>query len=234
MQAIYVIAPGLHVLIRKADSSAIAGISAPFHPMKKSLSLWSASLVAGLVLTTNALMAADAPAAAAPAAATPPAGTAPAAAPAAAAPAAGTTPAAAAFKPDLSKLPKASDKTGLTWDKDIKAILTPSCFGCHGGNNPARPSSGYNITTLAGAIAGGNLAKPGAKPDPNMLAGPAIVPGHGDQSPLLIYAAAGAKLVPVALPMPPLASQTRANDPHAALTADQLSLVRAWIDQGAK
>jgi hypothetical protein len=34
--------------------------------------------------------------------------------------------------------------------------------------------------------------------------------------------------------MPPPSARTRAQNPEAALTKDQLALVRAWIDQGAK
>ena len=39
---------------------------------------------------------------------------------------------AADKKIDTSKLPPASDKKGVTYDKDIKPIFEKSCFKCHG------------------------------------------------------------------------------------------------------
>ena len=40
--------------------------------------------------------------------------------------------ATAADKVDISKLPPAATKAGVTYDKDIKAIFEASCFKCHG------------------------------------------------------------------------------------------------------
>jgi len=35
-------------------------------------------------------------------------------------------------KLDLSKLPPASDKTGVTYAKDIRPLFVASCLRCHG------------------------------------------------------------------------------------------------------
>src|SRR6266700_152486 len=39
---------------------------------------------------------------------------------------------------DLSKLPPASSKKDLTYEKDIQPILKASCFNCHGPTGRAR------------------------------------------------------------------------------------------------
>ena len=54
----------------------------------------------------------------------------------------------------------------------------------------------------------------------------AVITGKGDQSPLLHFSA---DLVEE-MEMPPLGKR----DNYPKLTKDQLALVRAWIDQGAK
>ena len=113
----------------------------------------------------------------------------------------------------MSKLPAASDKKGLTFDKDILPILKASCSGCHIGS--ANPRSGLNLGTLPTALKGGTKTK-----DKD------IVAGHGDQSFVLLYAADLVK----GKEMPPLSGRTA----HPAIKKEDLALIRAWIDQGAK
>jgi hypothetical protein len=184
--------------------------------MHKKLPLLAGSL-AGVALIINSLSAADALAStSAPAPAAASASAAPAAPAASATPAASTAPAAPSGpKADLSKVPAASDKKDLTFDKDIAPILKASCVGCHGAT---RPRSGLDLSTKDTALKGGR----GSKTD--------IVPGHGDQSNLLLFAADAV----TKSEMPPLSARTRPANPEPALTKDQLALVRAWIDQGAK
>ena len=86
-----------------------------------------------------------------------------------------TTVFGAAAAPDLSKLPPASTKAGLTYAKDIRPILEASCFSCHTDRErPAR--GGLNMGTLAGVMAGGDD-------------GDVVIPGKSAQS-LLVVAAA--------------------------------------------
>jgi len=197
--------------------------------MNKKLSLLAAGSVAGLTVLISALNAADATTAApattttttittttttAPAASTAkPASTATTAAPAAsaAATASAATTASAGPKVDLTKLPKPSDKTDLTFDKDIAPILKVSCSGCHIGS--ARPSGGLDLGSLATALKGGTKGK-----DKD------IVAGHADQSNVVLYTSGA-----VSTAMPPKPGPT-----HPALTSDQIALIMAWINQGAK
>jgi hypothetical protein len=113
-------------------------------------------------------------------------------------------------KPDLSKVPPAADKKGLTYEADIKPILEKSCVKCHSGE---RPKGKYSMESLAAVIKGGKE-------------GVGIVPGKSTESPVLLLAADAV----VEMEMPPLDKR----DKFPALTKEQLALVRAWIDQGAK
>lgn len=188
--------------------------------MNKKLSLLGAGSVAGLLILINSLGAADAtaPAGTAATGAMAPAATSGSMAPPATsgammAPAAASGTAAAegtAANPNLAKLPAPSDKKDLTFDKDIAPILKASCTTCHAG---ATPRSGLDVTNHDALLKGGKKGKD-------------IVPGHSDQSLVALYA--GETIA--TQEMPPLASRTA----HPALTKDQLALVRAWIDQGAK
>ena len=112
---------------------------------------------------------------------------------------------------DASKLPPASDKKGLTFEKDIKPLLEKSCVKCHSGE---KPKSKYRMDSLASVIKGGESGDA------------AIVPGNSAKSPMAAYAS---DLVED-MEMPP----TEKRDKYPALTKEQIGLLRAWIDQGAK
>jgi cytochrome c len=111
---------------------------------------------------------------------------------------------------DAAKLPPAAAKTGVTYDKDIKPLFEKSCVKCHGGE---KPKGKYNMETLAGVL------KPGGD-------GAAVIPGNSAKSALVHQAA---DLV-ADMEMPP----TDKRDKYPALTKEEIGLVRAWIDQGAK
>jgi hypothetical protein len=111
---------------------------------------------------------------------------------------------------DAAKLPPAAAKTGVTYDKDIKPLFEKSCVKCHSGE---KPKAKYNMETLAGVLKGG-------------AEGSAIVPGNSAKSALVHQAA---DLV-ADMEMPPIDKR----DKYPALTKEQIGLVRAWIDQGAK
>ena len=112
---------------------------------------------------------------------------------------------------DTSKLPPAAAKTGLTYAKDISPIVETSCLKCHSGN---RPKSKYSMEELALIIKGGSSDEV------------SIVAGKSDKSPFVWYIS---DLVEE-MEMPPLDKR----DKYPQLTKDQVSLIRAWIDQGAK
>jgi mono/diheme cytochrome c family protein len=114
-------------------------------------------------------------------------------------------------KLDASKLPAASDKKGVTYDKDIKVIFEKSCFKCHG---PEKQKSKLRLDSLDAVIKGGEN-------------GPDIVPSKIDKSPL-IFAVAHVGEDDEEF-MPPAKSKDT-----PVLTKEQVGLIRAWVDQGAK
>jgi hypothetical protein len=114
-------------------------------------------------------------------------------------------------KVDMSKVPPASAKKGLTFAKDVKPILETSCAKCHSGD---RPKGKYRMDTLATVIKGGDSGDP------------AVVPGHSDKSPIVLFPSDAVE----EMEMPPLEKR----DKFPALTKEQVGILRAWIDQGAK
>ena len=112
---------------------------------------------------------------------------------------------------DLSKLPPASDKTGVTYATDIKPVFEKSCVKCHGAE---RPKARLRLDSLEGALKGGEDGK-------------VVVPGNSAGSQLVHCVAHAGK--PDSYMPPP---RNKANIPP--LTKDQIGLIRAWIDQGAK
>jgi mono/diheme cytochrome c family protein len=112
---------------------------------------------------------------------------------------------------DVSKLPPASDKKGATYAGDIKAIFDKSCTRCHG---PEKPKARLRLDSLQGALKGSEDGK-------------VIQPGNSAGS-LLVHCVAHAGDPDVYMPPP----RNKAN--IAPLTKEQIGLIRAWIDQGAK
>ena len=88
--------------------------------------------------------------------------------------------------------------------RDIKPILAKNCYECHG---PQKQRSGLRVDTAATLLQGGD-------------SGPAIVPGKSGES-RLIQAVTGTGDIQR---MPP-------REPR--LSADQITALKAWIDQGA-
>lgn len=118
---------------------------------------------------------------------------------------------AADKKPDVSKLPAPAAKTGLTFDKDIKPMLDASCLKCHGAE---KPKAKYRVDSREAFIKGGESDEK------------AVVVGKSVDSLVVHYVA---DLVEE-MEMPP----TDKREKYPALTKDQIALLRAWIDQGAK
>src|SRR5688572_7519675 len=97
----------------------------------------------------------------------------------------------------------------VEFNRDIRPILSDACFNCHGPDKPKRKAD-LHFDTEEGARAdlGGHFA---------------IVPGKPSESKMLerVASADPKKRMP-----PPSAGP--------ALTKEQIELLRAWIDQGAK
>ncbi|MHB1559972.1 MAG: PSD1 and planctomycete cytochrome C domain-containing protein, partial [Isosphaeraceae bacterium] len=110
-------------------------------------------------------------------------------------------------EPSTAKALPPPASRSIDYDRDIAPILSKSCLGCHG---PRKQKSGLALHERDRAIAGGD-------------GGPAIVPGKSAESPLIHYVAGLADEGR----MPP-------EDAGPALTPEQIGVLRAWIDQGAK
>ena len=100
-------------------------------------------------------------------------------------------------------LPPAAPRA-VDFVKDIQPIFQTHCYACHG---PKQQESSYRLDHKETALKGGEL-------------GPAIVPGKAGESPLLKYVGGLDKDVR----MPPEGDR---------LSAEQVGLLRAWVEQGA-
>jgi hypothetical protein len=114
---------------------------------------------------------------------------------------------------DPSKLPPASSKSGVTYASDIKPIFEKSCVKCHSGE---KAKAKLHLDSLDGALKGGKQED-----------GKDIVPGDSGKS-VLVYAVAHVGEEDDFMPPPKNKAGIQ------PLTKDQVGLIRAWIDQGAK
>jgi hypothetical protein len=154
---------------------------------------------------------------------------------------------------DLSQLPPPATKDGVTYAKDIKPLLEASCIRCHG---PERAKAGLRLDSLDGALKGSKDEKvivPGnSKESPIVLAvsqldeekamPPKFKPGRGRPGgpggpggpPPGDRGAGGNPGGPPPVGGPPPGMRGGFGPPPKPLTPEQVGLVRAWIDQGAK
>jgi hypothetical protein len=112
---------------------------------------------------------------------------------------------------DTSKLPPPSTKTGVTYANDIKPIFDASCIKCHGAE---KPKGKLRLDSLEGVLKGGKDGK-------------AVEPGNSAKSALVQNVA---HLGDEDDFMPPPKNKLGLKQ----LTPEQIGLIRAWIDQGAK
>ena len=112
---------------------------------------------------------------------------------------------------DVSKLPPPSSQKDVTYDKDIKPLFEQSCVKCHGSE---KPKAKLRLDSLAGALKGGQDGK-------------VIEPGNSAKS-MLVHNVAHVGDEDEWMPPPNNKLKIK------QLTSEQIGLVRAWIDQGAK
>jgi mono/diheme cytochrome c family protein len=112
---------------------------------------------------------------------------------------------------DTSKLPPASDQKGVTYAKDIKSIFDKSCVKCHGAEKPKAKLRLYSLEGTLKGSENGKVIEPGKSADSILIHNVAHIGNEDDFMP------------------PP---DNKAKIPP--LTKEQIGLVRAWIDQGAK
>jgi predicted CXXCH cytochrome family protein len=99
-----------------------------------------------------------------------------------------------------------SAQVKVDFARDIKPMFEARCNSCHG---PERSKSKFRLDNRESALRGGEN-------------GIAILPGQSSKSPIIYYVAGIIR----DLEMPPPGK----GDP---LTAEEIGLLRAWIDQGA-
>ena len=118
----------------------------------------------------------------------------------------------AAAQDTAATMPPASTKQGVTYATDIKPILDASCVKCHSGD---RPKGRLKLDSLEGVLKGskdGPILKAGDSANSFVVKAVAHLTSDHDSW------------------MPPLNNRAGIKP----LTADQIGLIRAWIDQGAK
>jgi mono/diheme cytochrome c family protein len=120
--------------------------------------------------------------------------------------------AAASAADTAGQLPPASTKTGVTYATDIKSIFDQSCVKCHSGD---KPKARLKLDSLESALKGSKDGK-------------VITPGDSANS--LIVKCVAHTTADHDSWMPP--AHNKAN--IGPLTPEQIGLIRAWIDQGAK
>jgi mono/diheme cytochrome c family protein len=120
--------------------------------------------------------------------------------------------AAASAADATSPLPPASTKQGVTYATDIKPIFDQSCVKCHSGD---KPKARLKLDSLENALKGSKDGK-------------VITPGDSAKS-LMVKCIAHVTADHDSW-MPP--AHNKAN--IGPLTPEQIGLIRAWIDEGAK
>lgn len=105
---------------------------------------------------------------------------------------------------DVSKLPPAANRP-VDFTRDIQPIFTASCLKCHG---PEKQKGGFRVDVKDVALKG----------EENYA--PSIHPGKSAESPLIHFVAG-------------LVEDMAMPQKGERLSAEQIGLLRAWIDQGA-
>jgi len=120
----------------------------------------------------------------------------------------------AEIKVDVSKLPPAAAKKGVTFATDIKPLFEKGCAKCHGAD-VEKPKGKFRSDSAANVIKGGGE-------------GAAVTPNELTKSPILAMIAWQTE--DEEMYMPPKDNKAKI----AQLTKEEVGLVRAWIEQGAK
>lgn len=110
----------------------------------------------------------------------------------------------------IAALAASATASPVVFARDIQPLLERSCVACHSGE---RPKGGFEMTGRTAFLQGGKRGEA------------AIIPGKSQMSPLI-------RLVQDEvedLEMPPVAKRGK----FPALTSDETTRFRAWIDQGA-
>ena len=110
------------------------------------------------------------------------------------------------------KLPPASDKKDVTYATDLKPIFDANCAKCHSGD---RAKAKLHMDSLEGILKGTKMGK---------------IVTVGDSAKSILVKITAHATEDKDEWMPPIPNKAGAK----TLTPEQIGLVRAWIDQGAK
>ena len=152
-----------------------------------------------------------------------------------------------AAESNAGKLPAASTQKGVTFAKDISPIFQASCVRCHSGD---RPKAGLRLDTLENVLKGskdGKILNTGHSEDSQVVIAVARIDPEKAMPPMRGGRGGGRPGGPGGPPpgasgAPPggQPGQPGAGGPQGGppppkpLTPEQVGLIRAWIDQGAK
>jgi ankyrin repeat protein len=109
-----------------------------------------------------------------------------------------------------ARLPKAATRA-VTFEAEVKPLLERSCAQCHSGE---KPKGKFSVESREGLLKGGESKEA------------AVVVGNSAASPLVNFVAG----LVAEMEMPPVEKQKK----FPSLSAEEIGVVRAWIDQGAK
>jgi ankyrin repeat protein len=118
----------------------------------------------------------------------------------------------AASKPAVAIVAVAapSGEGNVDFERDVYPVLEKSCVKCHSGE---RPKAQLSMASREALLKGGKSGEP------------AVVPGQGSESQLVEFASDEIE----DLEMPPLNHR----DKYPRLSAQEIAILRTWIDQGA-
>jgi mono/diheme cytochrome c family protein len=103
------------------------------------------------------------------------------------------------------ELPSSSARTPIDYTRQVKPLLTRHCVSCHGAS---KPRGGLRLDTAAATLKGGK-------------SGAVVLPGRGEESPLIAALRGDGTTERMPWKRPPLAEA-------------EISLLQGWIDQGPK
>ena len=123
----------------------------------------------------------------------------------------GSAPAKSEFAQQMLPARTPINERKIDFAQQIRPLVERSCTGCHSGE---KPRGLFSVVSRDAILKGGASGES------------AIVPGHSEKSPLIDYVSGN---VPDS-EMPPKAQRKR----FPALSTNDVTLLRAWIDQGAE
>jgi len=106
----------------------------------------------------------------------------------------------------------------ISFADDVQPVFLAHCIECHEEPGEGYAASGFNLRDYESVMRGTKF-------------GPAVIPGSSMSSSLYLVIA---KKTAPEIQMPPHHEQAFAEGRGTALPEDQVEIVRAWIDQGAK